>query len=86
MIDSKRPSTVVDDTNSIIDIASNIKASVIIFSGLGDKILRTVLNVRKDTLLIIKNLNERYASSKLSTRKSLMSSFRNMVYKEIDID
>jgi hypothetical protein len=53
--------------------AARKKAAAIIINGLGDKPLRVVVSHRRDPALMIFKLNERYASSTLSTRMSLIS-------------
>jgi hypothetical protein len=53
--------------------AARKKAAAIIINGLGDKPLRFVVSHRRDPALVIFKLNERYASSTLSTRMSLIS-------------
>jgi hypothetical protein len=53
----------------------NRKAAAIIVNGLGDKLLRVVSNHTKDPQVMLQNLRERYASTKLSTRISLMLRF-----------
>ena len=61
------------------------KAAAIIVGGLGDKPLRLVVGVRKDPAHMMEKLNERYASSKLTTRMTLMTSLTNMAYKGGDM-
>jgi hypothetical protein len=53
------------------------KAAAILSNGLGDKILRVVANHTKESMLVFKILRERYASSELTTRMSLMSELQS---------
>lgn len=74
---------VVDDQDKVASDKS--KAAAIMVGGLGDKPLRLVVGVRKDPAQMMKKLNERYASSKLTTRMTLMTSLTNMTYKGGDM-
>ena len=60
--------------------AARKKAAAIIINGLGDKPLRVVVAHRKDPALMLIKLNERYASSTLSTRMSLISELYTLSY------
>jgi hypothetical protein len=63
----------------------NRKAAAIIINGLGDKPLRVVSNYTKDPQVMLQKLRERYASTKLSTRMSLMSELQSLRYKSGDM-
>ena len=63
----------------------NRKAAAIIINGLGDKPLRVVSNHTKDPQVMLQKLRERYASTKLSTRMSLMSELQSLRYKSGDM-
>jgi gag-polypeptide of LTR copia-type len=60
--------------------AGRKKAAAIIINGLGDKPLRVVVSHRREPALMILKLNERYASSTLSTRMSLISELYTLSY------
>jgi gag-polypeptide of LTR copia-type len=60
--------------------AARKKAAAIIINGLGDKPLRVVVSHRRDPALMIFKLNERYASSTLSTCMSLISELYTLSY------
>ena len=75
--------TAVGDPEQIMSDKS--KAAAIIVGGLGDKPLRLVMSVRKQPALMMLKLNERYASSKLTTRMTLMTTLTNMVYRGGDM-
>jgi gag-polypeptide of LTR copia-type len=63
----------------------NRKAAAIIINGLGDKPLRVVSNYTKDPQVMLQKLRERYASTMLSTRMSLMSELHSLLYKSGDM-
>jgi gag-polypeptide of LTR copia-type len=62
----------------------NRKAAAIIINGLGDKPLRVFSNHTKDPQVMLQKLRERYASTKISTRMSLMSELQSLRYKSGD--
>jgi gag-polypeptide of LTR copia-type len=61
------------------------KKVAIIINALGDKPLRVVAGDTKTPQFMLKKLRERYASTKLSTRMSLIAELHNMRYKNGDI-
>lgn len=63
----------------------NRKAAAIIVNGLCDKPLRVVLNYRRDPRTMLNKLRERYASSSVSSRMSLLSELHALKYKGGDM-
>jgi Asp/Glu/hydantoin racemase len=61
------------------------KAAAIIINCLGDKPLRVVAGDTKIPQVILAKLRERYASTKLSTRMSLIAELHNLLYKNGDM-
>jgi hypothetical protein len=61
------------------------KAAAIIINGLGDKPLRVVAGDTKNPQVMLAKLRERYASTKLSTRMSLIAELHNLRYKNGDM-
>jgi Reverse transcriptase (RNA-dependent DNA polymerase)/gag-polypeptide of LTR copia-type/GAG-pre-integrase domain/Integrase core domain len=61
------------------------KAAAIIINGLGDKPLRVVSNYTREPQLMVEKLRERYASTKLTTRMSLMSELQSLRYTAGDM-
>jgi gag-polypeptide of LTR copia-type len=61
------------------------KAVAIIINALGDKPLRVVAGDTKNPQVMLKKLQERYASTKISTRMSLIAELHNMRYKNGDM-
>jgi hypothetical protein len=61
------------------------KAAAIIINGLGDKPLRVVASDTKEPKIMVQKLRERYASTKLSTRMSLLAELHNLRYKSGDM-
>ena len=61
------------------------KATAIIINGIGDKPLRVVAGYMSDPKLMLQKLRERYASSNLSTRMSLMAELQALRYKSSDM-
>jgi gag-polypeptide of LTR copia-type len=61
------------------------KAVAIIINALGDKPLRVVAGDTKNPQFMLTKLRERYASTKLSTRMSLIAELHNMRYKNGDM-
>jgi gag-polypeptide of LTR copia-type len=61
------------------------KATAIIINGIGDKPLRVVAGYMSNPKLMLQKLRERYASSNLSTRMSLMAELQSLRYKSGDM-
>ena len=61
------------------------KATAIIINGIGDKPLSVVAGYMSDPKLMLQKLRERYASSNLSTRMSLMAELQALRYKSSDM-
>jgi Asp/Glu/hydantoin racemase len=62
------------------------KETAIIINALGDKPLRVVAGDTKNPQVMLMKLRERYASTKLSTRMSLIAELHNMRYKNGDME
>jgi hypothetical protein len=61
------------------------KATAIIINGIGDRPLRVVAGYMSNPKLMLQKLRERYASSNLSTRMSLMAELQSLRYKSDDM-
>jgi hypothetical protein len=86
ILESKSLWYVIEPTpTSVASAEDNRKAAAIIINGLGDKPLRSVSAHTKEPQAMVKRLRERYASTKLSTRMSLMAELQAMRYKTGDM-
>jgi hypothetical protein len=61
------------------------KTVAIIINALGDKPLRVIAGDTKNPQVMLMKLRERYASTKLSTRMSLIAELHNIHYKNGDM-
>jgi gag-polypeptide of LTR copia-type len=73
------------EPSSVSTTEQKRKAAAIIINGLGDKPLRVVASDIKEPSMMVRKLRERYASTKLSTRMSLLAELHNLRYKSGDM-
>jgi gag-polypeptide of LTR copia-type len=70
---------------SVILAEHKRKAAATIINGLGDKPLRVVASNTKEPKIMVQKLRERYASTKLYTRMSLLAELHNLRDKSGDM-